>query len=71
MVRSTRSTNRRQKLETGVDSMTVTLPDAAAIIRGVIPRISRASRGIVSQDVSTLDHQEPNLKKIPRSFLLY
>jgi hypothetical protein len=44
MVRSTRSTSTRQKLETGVDSMTVTLPDAAAIISGVIPRISRASR---------------------------
>jgi hypothetical protein len=44
MARSTRSTNTRQKLETGVDSTTVTLSDAATIISGVIPRISRASR---------------------------
>jgi hypothetical protein len=44
MVRSTRSSNRRQKLQTGVDYMKVTLPDANAIISGVIPKISRASR---------------------------
>jgi hypothetical protein len=44
MVRSTRSTYTRQKLETGVDSTTVTLSDAATIISGVIPT-SLARRG--------------------------
>jgi hypothetical protein len=44
MVRSTRSANRRQKEETGVDSLTLTVAGAAAIISDTIPRISRASR---------------------------
>jgi hypothetical protein len=44
MVRSTRSVNKRQKQESGVDCLTVTPEDATAIISNAIPRISRASR---------------------------
>jgi hypothetical protein len=41
--------------------MTETLPDAAAIISGVIPRISRASRNCKPRCLPTLLHLELNL----------